>query len=393
MTAKINRRAWLKSSLLAAGGIGLAPSLVSASTTRISSHVSPFNPQSLLWEHDPMYKEKAPALKARLLANENPYGPSKKVISTISDAVSLGNRYAHGDAATLIDMIAEKEGVTKDHIMLGPGSTDLLEKTAIVRFLEGGNIVSADPSYMSLINTSRRIGATWKPVPLTQDFSHDLDGMAKSVDDETKLVYVCNPNNPTGSVTDPAKLKSFCKKVSAKTPIFVDEAYLEFMDKPEENTMVGLVAEGHDVIVARTFSKIHGMAGLRIGYIVALPERIESITDMVRSTMGLSVTSLKGAIVSMNEEKFIAECRSMNKECRDYVYSELTGMGYDVIPSSTSFMIFPIAMEGDKFLKSMFAEGVGVRAYEFLDKPWCRVSMGTMPEMEIFLEAFKKVTV
>lgn len=339
-----------------------------------------------------MYKDNAPRLRARLLANENPYGPSKKVVSTISDAVSMGNRYAHSDAATLIEMIAEKEGVTKDHIMLGPGSTDLLEKTAIVRFLEGGNIVSADPSYMSLINTSRRIGATWKPIPLTSDFAHDLDGMAKAVDSDTKLVYICNPNNPTGSITEAGKLKSFCKTVSAKTPIFVDEAYLEFMDKPEDNTMVGLVAEGHDVIVARTFSKIHGMAGLRIGYIVAQPERIESITDMVRSTMGLSVTSLKGAIVSVQEDKFLSECKAMNKECRDYVFSELTAMGYDVIPSSTSFMIFPIQMEGDKFLKSMFAEGVGVRAYNFLDKPWCRVSMGTMAEMEIFLEAFKKVT-
>ncbi|AWW32350.1 histidinol phosphate aminotransferase [Echinicola strongylocentroti] len=391
MTTKINRRAWLKSSLLAAGGIGLAPSLVSGSS-RVSSHVAPINPQSLLWEHDPMYKDSAPALRARLLANENPYGPSKKVVSTISEAVSLGNRYAHGDAATLIDMIAEKEGVTKDHIMLGPGSTDLLEKTAIVRFLEGGNIVSADPSYMSLINTSRRIGATWKPIPLTADFSHDLDGMAKAVDSETKLVYICNPNNPTGSITEAGKLKKFCKSVAAKTPIFVDEAYLEFMDKPEDNTMVGLVAEGHDVIVARTFSKIHGMAGLRIGYIVAQPERIGSITDMVRSTMGLSVTSLKGAIVSVQENKFLEECKAMNKECRDYVFSELTAMGYDVIPSNTSFMIFPIEMDGKQFLKSMFAEGVGVRSYNFLDKPWCRVSMGTMPEMEIFLEAFKKVT-
>ncbi|GGF29809.1 pyridoxal phosphate-dependent aminotransferase [Echinicola rosea] len=391
MTTKINRRAWLKSSLLAAGGIGLAPSLV-AGTSSVSSHVAPMNPQSLLWEHDPMYKDSVPALRARLLANENPYGPSKKVVSTISDAVSLGNRYAHSDAATLIEMIAEKEGVTKDHIMLGPGSTDLLEKTAIVRFLEGGNIVSADPSYMSLINTSRRIGATWKPIPLTADFSHDLDGMAKAVDSDTKLVYICNPNNPTGSITEAGKLKSFCKSVAAKTPIFVDEAYLEFMDKPEDNTMVGLVAEGHDVIVARTFSKIHGMAGLRIGYIVAQPERIESITDMVRSTMGLSVTSLKGAIVSVQEDTFLAECKAMNKECRDYVFSELTAMGYDVVPSNTSFMIFPIQMEGKEFLKSMFAEGVGVRAYNFLDKPWCRVSMGTMSEMEIFLEAFKKVT-
>lgn len=391
MTTKINRRSWLKSSLLAAGGIGLAPSLASATSFHSPSAGNFASGSSLLWEHSPIFKE-APALRARLLANENPYGPSPKVVSTITEAVSLGNRYAHGDAAYLIDLLAEKEGVTKDHIMLGPGSTDMLEKTAIVRFMNGGNIVSADPSYMSLINTSQRLGATWKPIPLTADFSHDLKGMEKAIDSETKLVYICNPNNPTGSVTNASELKAFCKKVSAKTPVFVDEAYLEFMDDAEDNTMVGLIAEGHDVMVARTFSKIHGMAGLRIGYMVAKPERIESITDLVRGTMGLSVTSLKGAIASVKEEKFLAECKGMNKECRDFTFAKISAMGYDVIPSSTSFMIFPIEMEGDAFLKGMFAEGVGVRAYNFLDKPWCRVSMGTMDEMKIFMEAFEKVT-
>ncbi|HLW20095.1 MAG TPA: aminotransferase class I/II-fold pyridoxal phosphate-dependent enzyme [Cyclobacteriaceae bacterium] len=387
MATKINRRNWIKSSILAAGGITFSSSLAIAGKKEAK-----VIGQSILWERNPLYTENAPLLRARLLANENPYGPAKKVVTAIAEAVPLGNRYAHEDAATLIKMIAEKEGVTPEHIMLGPGSTDLLEKTAIVRFLNGGNIVSADPSYMSLINTARSVGATWKPVPLNSDYSHDLKAMAKAVDSDTKLVYVCNPNNPTGSITSADQLRAFCSDISAKTPVFVDEAYLEFMDNPEENTMVGLVAEGKDIIVARTFSKVHGMAGLRIGYMVATPERIKSITSMVRGTMGLCVTSLRGAIASMKEEQFIADCRSWNKECRDYVSEGLTELGYSFIPSSTSFVIFPIKMEGDVFLKSMFAEGVGIRVFEIDNKPWCRVSMGTMPEMEIFMETFKKVT-
>jgi histidinol-phosphate aminotransferase len=385
----MNRRSWLKSGLAAMGAMTVAPVMALPRKENLFA----YRPESILKEHLPAFKYDETRLIARLNANENPYGPAPKVIKAISDAVSGGNRYGHTDAATLITMIAEKEGVSPEHIMLGPGSSDLLEKTAFVRFKDGGNIVSADPAYMSLISTAQSLGATWKPVLLTKDYAHDLDAMSRAVDADTKLVYICNPNNPTGSITDPVKLKAFCTKVSAKTPVFVDEAYLEFLDKPESHSMVGLVAEGKDVIVARTFSKIHGMAGLRIGYIVAQPERIQNITNKVRSTMGLCITSVKGAIASMKEEQFLQKCKAMNTECREYVSTEITALGYDIIPSHTSFLIFPIAMEGQPFMKAMYDSGVGIRVYNIDNKPWCRVSMGTMEEMEHFIESFKKVTV
>jgi histidinol-phosphate aminotransferase len=383
----INRRTWIKSSLFTLGGLAVAPSLPT-----LASDKSSWTPKSVLKEVLPSFPINETRMVARLNANENPYGPSPKVIQAISESMSMGNRYGHRDAFTLIGMIAEKEGVSPDHIMLGPGSSDLLEKIAFVRFMNGGNVVSADPSYMSLIHTAQAMGATWKPVVLTSDYSHDLDGMASAVDADTKLVYVCNPNNPTGSITNSAELRDFCKTVSAKSPIFVDEAYLEFLEDAESHSMVNLVTEGHDVIVARTFSKIHGMAGLRIGYIVAQPERIKSITSKVRSTMGLCVTSLKGAIASMKEQGFLNNCRELNAASRAFVSSEIASMGYEIIPSHTSFMIFPIAMEGQKFLKAMNDKGVGIRVFNIHDKPWCRVSMGTMEEMEIFVDSFKSVT-
>ena len=243
------------------GSMSLAPSLAFAGKENLHT----YQPESRLKEYLPAFNYDEARILAKLNANENPYGPSPKVVQAISGSASMGNRYGHGDAATLIRMIAEKEGVTPDHIMMGPGSSDLLEKTAFVQFRNGGNIVSADPAYMSIMNTAQSMGASWKPTPLTLDFQHDLDAMAKEVDADTKLVYICNPNNPTGSITDPAKLRAFCAETSEKVPVFVDEAYLEFLDNPDANTVVGLVAEGKDVIVARTFSKIHGMAGLRIG--------------------------------------------------------------------------------------------------------------------------------
>lgn len=381
---QLNRRTWLKTSILGLGGITALPATLSAAI-----------PQPNLWHSKSILREfpfdsnPEIAMKARLLANENPFGPSEKAIKAISNSISMGNRYGHADAAYLISLIAEKEGVAPENIMLGPGSTDLLEKTAISLCRKGGNVISADPSYLSLVNTAKAVGASWKAVPLLEDQSHDLPGMLSAIDSETRLIYVCNPNNPMGSITDFEQVKNFCKKASKKTPVFVDEAYLEFLENPEEKSAVNLVAEGHDVIVARTFSKIHGMAGLRIGYIVATPERIKSVTDLVRSTMGLCITSLKGAIASFQDEEFIVKCRGLNKESREFTSENIHALGYQEIPSYTSFMIFPIRKDAKSFSKSMTDQGVGIRMYAIGDMPWCRVSMGTMDEMEIFIEALK----
>ena len=383
-----NRRDWLKTSVLGLGSLPLITGSLQAKSTAVTG--KNWSSESMLWEMNPIYKDVK--MKARLLANENPFGPSPSVQKAIAESISVGNRYGHADAAYLIDMLAEKEGVKPANIMLGPGSTDMLEKTAIVLCQHGGNVVSADPSYMSLVNTAKAMGGDWKAVPLKADYSHDLKGMEQAIDADTKLLYVCNPNNPMGAITDPSELKSFCKSASKKKPIFVDEAYLEFMDKPEDHTMVGLVSEGYDVMVARTFSKIHGMAGLRVGYMVATEERIKSITSMVRGTMGLCVTSLKGAIASIKDEKFLASCRKWNAESKAYTLEQVKSMGFDPINSYTSFMIFPIQQEGKAFAGKMMEEGVGIRVYSIADQPWCRVSMGTMDEMKLFSNALKTVT-
>ena len=328
---------------------------------------------------------------AKLNANENPYGPSPLAKLAVMEAAGKGNRYGHREAFKLIEAIAEKEGVTKEHIMLGPGSTDLLEKVAFTSFLKGGTVLSAAPAYMSLINTSKAIGANWNNVHLNADHAHDLAGMKAAIDADTKLIYVCNPNNPTGSLTPSKDLRAFCKEVSDKVPVFVDEAYLEFLPNTMSHSMVDLVAEGKDVIVARTFSKVHGMAGLRIGYIVAKPERIEYLNKTVRSTMGLCITSIHGALASLKDHKFQKKTVAKTKEAREFTFEKLTAMGFKPIPSHTSFMIFPIEAPGEATLEKMGEKGVGIRIFNIDDSEWLRVSMGTMPEMEMFVSALEQV--
>ncbi|MEM1121165.1 MAG: histidinol-phosphate transaminase [Bacteroidota bacterium] len=393
MTVKLNRRNWLKSTTLTTAGLAVGTNTNLFANTTTNKNIEE---QTRFWEWEnttlipprDMWN-----LKARLLANENPYGPSPAARLTIIESVSSGNRYGQGDSGKLIEMIAEKEGVSKDYIMLGPGSSDLLEKTAISHFMEGGNIVSADPAYMSIIKTAKNMQAEWKPVPLLKDWSHDLDGMEKAIDAKTKLVYICNPNNPTGTITDSKKLWDFCSKVSDKKPVFVDEAYLEFMDPKDQKSMVGLLNEGKNVIISRTFSKGHGMAGIRVGYIVALPSTLDKIQAITRSNMSMNVTAVKGAMASLQDLDFVESCRVKNKECREYVCAELDKLGYEYLPSHTSFVLFPIAMQGDAYLKKMFAESIGVRAFKVFGKDYCRVSIGTMDEMKLFVDAFKKVMV
>ena len=390
-----NRRDWLKTSAITLGGISMLPMIGQAETPMVPL-TKDIKGRIL---YSPFFKEFIPskpftvALKAKLNANENPYGPSPMAIEALKSSAHLGNRYAWRELFELVDKIATLEGVNGDNILMGPGSSDILEKVGMVFFKNGGNVVSADPSYMSLIQVAKATGGSWKPIPLTKDWEHDLKAMESAIDENTKLVYICNPNNPTGTLTATAALKDFCSRVSEKVPVFVDEAYLGFLEDGMSHSMVPLVEQGKNIIVARTFSKIHGMAGLRVGYAVAQPETLERINSITRGGMGISYPSIHAAIASLEDKDFINKCRSLNSEVRDYVYTSLKEMGQKPVTSYTSFMIFPIEMEGESFLNEMTSLGVGVRAFNFMDKNWCRVSMGTMDEMKLFTSAVSKVLV
>ena len=215
--------------------------------------------------------------------------------------------------------------------------------------------------------------------------------MEKGIDTQTKLVYICNPNNPTGSITDGKKLKEFCRNVSDKVPVFVDEAYLDLSDNGLADSMVSLISEGKNVMVARTFSKIHGMAGLRIGYLVAQEETLKRINDITRGGMGITGPSIMAATTSLEGEEFLTMSKTKIAEARAYTKQYLTKKGYSFLPSQTNFIIFEIPIEGKVFLEKIYEKQVGVRAFKFWDKNWCRVSMGTMEEMRLFTEAMDEI--
>jgi histidinol-phosphate aminotransferase len=387
----VSRRQWLKQSALTTGGILTAMSLSDDAFGKSAFGMTPYKGASALRENYHIAFPDRENLKARLLANENPWGPSKKAIAAIADSASKGNRYVYNSSIKMIELLAKKESVTTEHILLAAGSTDILEKTAFALCMKGGNVISADPSYLSLVKTAQAIGATWKNIPLRPDYAHDLDAMEKAIDADTKLIYICNPNNPTGTLTPIDEIKAFIRRVDSKVPIFLDEAYLELLDDGTQQSAAGLINEGFDVIISRTFSKIHGMAGLRIGYMVAKPERVKMIQQLVRTEMGISVTSLEGAMASLSDVDFQNYTRANNKINRDYLFEELKKAGLSPIPSHTNFILFPIQMPAKEMLDKMLEKGVGIRGYEINGKPYARVSVGTKEECKLFVKSLGSI--
>lgn len=393
ITTQINRREWLKKGFLTFGAMALVPSEIWSNTVIDARQ----NNRKFLYQN-PVFDEFTPpefpdlsTVKARLVWNENPYGPSKKAAKAFQEKVFDGNHYSWKPLGELVKKIAKKERITAEQIMMGPGSSDLLEKTALVLFQHGGNIVSADPSYMSLVSVAKAFGGNWKAIKLTEDYQHDLEAMEAAIDDQTKLVYITNPNNPTATITDAKKLKDFCKRVSDKVPVFIDEAYLELSDKGEANSMVSLIAEGKNVLISRTFSKIHGMAGLRIGYMLGSTVLLEKIQKITRGGMGISGPTIAAANASMDDTEFLASTKQKIIDAKTYTTNFLKEMGITPMPSETNFLIFPIQMDGNEFLEKIYDKKVVVRAFKFWDQNWCRVSIGTMEEMKIFTESISEI--
>jgi len=229
-------------------------------------------------------------------------------------------------------------------------------------------------------------------VPLTADYKLDLTAMEQRVDAKTALVYVCNPNNPTGTVLDVPKLKAFCERVSQKVPVFVDEAYIDYLPDPRGASLMEAVKKGQNVIVARTFSKLHAFAGLRVGYIVAQPETIKTLSRYAVGSMSISAPAIRAALVSYQDEAFLQEALKKTLASKQFLYETLKKEGYDYVPSATNFVIFPVRINSKRFVEEMMKRGVGVRSWQFAGKEWCRVSIGRMDEMQAFADAFKQVS-
>ena len=326
----------------------------------------------------------------RLSANENSYGPSPKAFQAITDSFGLACRYPDEHNNVLIDKLAKLNGVNHDQILLGDGSGEILKLCAeTFTGPQNGKLVAADPTFEAILNNASANGAEVVKVPLTSSFQHDLPKMLESA--KAGLIYVCNPNNPTASITPKDELRDFIATTPLQTTILVDEAYFHYADSPDYDSVIALVKDHPNLIVSRTFSKIYGMAGLRCGYCIAQKETIDRLR---RNQMWDSVNcmALAAATASLDDLDHVPNGQRLNREAKTFVTSELDKMGYEQIPSQANFIMFDCKRPVVPLIQAMKQRNVHVgRLFPALPNHM-RLTIGKKTEMESFVNAFKQVT-
>jgi histidinol-phosphate aminotransferase len=321
---------------------------------------------------------------ARLLANENPYGPSAKAQAAISEAAAEGWKYVYGQERTLKGMIAKREGVDTKNIMIAAGSGEILRIAGLIAGLEDGNVVTAKPTFNMLSSYAKKAGAELREVPLNKTMRHDLNAMTQQVNDKTRMVYLCNPNNPTGTVVDSDKLASMINNLPVSCTAFVDEAYIEFLPNPDASSMKHLVQSGGNAIITRTFSKLHGLAGMRIGYCLAQPDMIKRLESMRMSFLNLA--GLNAATASYADLEFQSWSKSKVLEARKMVTDFLDQRKIAYAPPSGNFVFFNTNQDSHAFGSALRKQGVMV-SRPFPEYPqWCRVSMGKIEDIQRFID-------
>jgi len=355
-----------------------------------------------------------PAGVVRLSANENPYGPSPIALKAMTDAFSISCRYPDEHADVLIEALARLNGVNRNQILLGNGSGEILKLCAaaftgslepgsnrpvellprsrggaLPSFIPGrGKMIVADPTFEAILNHARVNQAEVLKVPLTSSFSHDLQKMLAAANQG--LIYICNPNNPTASITPKKEMREFLDQVPRDTMVLVDEAYHHYADSPEYESVIPLVKNHSNLIVARTFSKIYGMAGLRCGYCVAQPEAMQRLRPH-QTWDSVNIMAITAATASLEDADQVTNGQRLNRETKKFVTYELGSLGYASIPSQANFIMVNVKREARPIIGALAQRGVQIgRPFPALPNH-LRVTIGKRPEMETFLSAFRQV--
>jgi histidinol-phosphate aminotransferase len=370
----LSRRSWLKgaglmSSLAVIGGIAPIHQLS-------AKEIKKFRPRPLTGN-------------IKLSSNENPYGPSEKVRQAMISNFDQACRYPFSYSGELIEKIAAKEGVSKDHIVLAGGSTEGLKVVGLTYGMNGGEIIAAQPTFLALMTYAAQWGGSVNWVPVDKNMMHDLDEMEKRISSKTKLIFLCNPNNPTSTLLPADRVLDFCNTVSDKVTIFSDEAYYDFIEDKNYPSMVSLVKKGKNIIVSKTFSKVYGLAGLRIGYMVAKPEIAAGLRKNIMAFT--NVLAIEAAKNALDDQEFYDFSLNKTGEAKKIILEGLDDLNLEYAPSNTNFIFFKSGRNIEKLQQQMLAKGIMVgRPFPPFDD-WCRISTGTLEEVIQFNDALKKV--
>ncbi|MEX2152935.1 MAG: aminotransferase class I/II-fold pyridoxal phosphate-dependent enzyme [Gemmatimonadaceae bacterium] len=328
---------------------------------------------------------------AKLANNENPYGPSDSVLKAMTHAFKYANRYGYPDGG-IVDEIAKHHGVKRENIMLGAGSGEILDVSCSALLLGGKKIVGSDPSYSILYSQASGLKSETIRIPLLPDFRQDIAAMVKATKANYRdvgFVYLCNPNNPTGRIVTKQEVKQLLDELPLDMPVLIDEAYHHFVEDPAYATSIPYVLEGRPVIVTRTFSKISGLAGMRLGYAVAPREIVQRMRPW--STGSVNAVVRWGGVAALKDVESMARVKRLTIELRNKATNDLKALGYSSIPSEGNFFMVHLRRPVQPVIAEFRKKGVLVgRPFPPLTD-YLRVSVGTAEEMGRFMTAVKQI--
>jgi len=321
----------------------------------------------------------------KLASNENPIGPSPLAVSALSAATKNLNRYPDGSGYYLRNALSEKLSVNPDSIILGNGSNELLDIAARTFMRPGDEAVMAHPSFVVYSMAVQSLGGKAVQVPL-KDFTHDLTAMLHAVTEKTRMVFIANPNNPTGTMNKKEEFDRMMEGMPDGILTVVDEAYYEYVSDPDYADSMKWFGKGKDILILRTFSKIYGLAGLRIGYGIAKGYIITEMNKL-RPPFNTNSISQVAALHALRDEEHVARSRNMNDEGKRYLYRELERLGLVYVPTEANFIYMPVKGSMDLY-ERLLRSGVIVRP---MGPDAIRVTIGLPEENRRFIEAFGSV--
>lgn len=327
----------------------------------------------------------------KLASNENPLGTSPKALAAIREYLADVYLYPDDWGFALRRRLSSDHAVSENQIVLGAGSCELIEMTVLTFAGPEDEVISSKYGFAIFAKATQVVGAKNVIVPARDDLGHDLNAMAMAVTDNTKLIFIANPNNPTGTMSTREEVEALMNVVPEKVIVVFDEAYYDFVRRDDYPESMDYLRAGRNVIIYRTFSKIYGLAGMRIGYAIAKPELAEGM-NQARKPFNTTRLSQIAALAALDDDEHLKKTVETNRESREYLYGELTKLGLKFYPSEANFVLVDLQRNAQNVFQELLREGVVVRPLQGYDLPdHIRVSIGKREHIKICVEALRKV--
>jgi histidinol-phosphate aminotransferase len=329
---------------------------------------------------------------AKLAANENPYGPSEAVLQAMNQAWKYANRYFYPDGG-IVEAIAAFHGVQPENVLIGAGSAEILKAADDAFLPDHRSVIGVEPTFETVYRYATNSKAQAITVPLRADYTVDMKEIIRVTKLNARdvgLVYICNPNNPTGNIVPKSEIELLLHSIPEDIPVLIDEAYYHFVENPDYESSMKYVLQGRKVIVTRTFSKIAGLAGMRLGYGIAPKEVIAQLEQFVYEG-SINALVKHGGTAALKDTAYESKVRNLTRQIREQTMAELRSLGYELIPSETNFFMVNIRKDLNQVRDEFRKKGILVgRKFPPMNQ-WLRVSIGTAEDMKRFLSAFKEI--